>query len=486
MGSIPLRPPRDGREAGNAHLTGIAREVGGESTRQAGEVPDLRPRALARPMHSCWGEMNAPHDSGPGHPTRVSTLLGALPAGVPLEAFRDFLIAHSRPDPDRRWAASGELGTVGDRIVDLAGLSAEISRLAKREAERTARRLTTAARVTEALQKGDAQEAFSLNLAEGEREESEGRTVEAEGWYMAAYGIAREAGLVQTPTALRMAARAARTLGQLEVASGRYEIAWREADALGSEQDRIIAATGRGNVAVDQGRWDEALEWYERGLSLLRGDPHPRRERWQLLQNLAIVHRRTGNLQGAKAMLEGAAKEGDRLRDPDATVEIGNGWGQLLLVEGDARGAELFFRSALEKAGTPRARVAIQVNLGEALLQQGRALEAGECAREAEAAAIGGGVIAKLPEVYRLLASVAKSRGESDAFVLLEQALSLIRHRKLPPFEEALTLEALGNFHLDEGERERGEAELARAAEIYQEIGMLDSSGNPRHEKGAR
>jgi tetratricopeptide (TPR) repeat protein len=417
---------------------------------------------------------------------RVSTLLAALPRGVALDAFRDFLILHSRPDPDRWWAASGELGTVGDRIVDLSSLTGEFSRLAQREAERVARLHTVAARAIGALQEGDPETAFSLFLEQGEAEEKNGRTAEAEGWYLSAYGMARDAGVARAPTALRMAARSARTLGHLDTAAERYEVAWREAEAMGSEQDRIVAATGRGNVAVDQGRWGEALEWYERGLALLSEIRLPRRERWQLLQNLAIVYRRSGKLKEAREFLARAEREGERIDDPDAAVEIGNGWGQLLLAEGDPRGAELFFRRALDVAETPRARVAIQVNLGEALLLQRRALEAGECAREAEADAIAGSVIAKLPEVYRLLAAVARERGESDAFVLLEEGLALIRERELPPFEEALTLEALGELHDAEGERDRGLEEAERAAEIYREIGMTEASERLRRARENR
>jgi len=425
-------------------------------------------------------------DSSPERPMRVSTVLAALPQGVALDALRDFVISKSRPDPNRRWASSGELGTVGDRLVELSGLGADLSRLAKREAERVARLHTAAAFAMEALQRGDAEEAFSHCIEQGEAEERDGRSAEAEGWYLSAYGIARDAGVNRASTALRLAARTARTLGRLEAASERYEIAWREAEAMGSEQDRIVAATGRGNVAVDQGQWSEALEWYHRALALLGERQVPRRERWQLLQNLGIVHRRSGRLKESREFLAQAEKEAARMDDPDAEVEIGNGWGQLLLSEGDPRGAELFFRRALAGASTPRARATIQVNLGEALLTQGRALEAGECAREAEAEAIAGGVMAKLPEVYRLLAAVMRARGETDSFVFLEQGLALIRDRGLPGYEEALTLEALGELHMAEGESERGEGELERAAEIYREIGMAAESERLRNTGGNR
>jgi hypothetical protein len=116
--------------------------------------------------------------------------------------------------------------------------------------------------------------------------------------------------------------------------------------------------------------------------------------------------------------------------------------------------------------------VAIGVNLGEALLAQGKALEAGEAAREAEAAAISGGVTGKLPEVYRLLAAVARARGEGEAFVFLEEALELIREEGLPPFEEALTREAYGELRIAEGDRDRGKFDLAAAARLFESLGI--------------
>jgi hypothetical protein len=116
--------------------------------------------------------------------------------------------------------------------------------------------------------------------------------------------------------------------------------------------------------------------------------------------------------------------------------------------------------------------VTIAVNLGEALLALGRALEAGEAAREAEASAIAGGVTGKLPEVYRLLAAVARARDEGEAFVFLEEALELIREEGLPPFEEALTREAYGDLRLAQGDLERGRLELAAAERLFAVLGI--------------
>ena len=237
------------------------------------------------------------------------------------------------------------------------------------------------------------------------------------------------------------------------------------------------SATGRGNVDVDRGRWDKARSWEERALERLGEPGDPRRERWQVMQNPAIVHRCTGDLEGARHLLERAREEGDRLQDPDAAVEVENGVGQLPLSLGDARGAEPHFLKALRAARTPTARVTIGVNLGEALLRQGRSPETGESAGQAEALA--GSVSGKLPEVYRLLAQVAQvaqERAEGEAFIFLKQAFSLIRERELTSYEKALTREAYGDLRVAQGDLDRGLPQLRTAAEIYRRIGMGETA----------
>ena len=423
--------------------------------------------------------MTAPSESGPesGASLRVSELLGVLPHVPELSPFLDLIATRSVPDPDRRWTASGELGTLGARIIETGGLGDAALELGTAEARRISQLLETAAAVVEAVASGDWQAVTALLIGQGQADEARGRCDEGEAWYLSAHRVARDRGLVEAPRALRLAARTARARGRIDTAAARYEAAWRAAVELDLEEDQIVAATGRGNVDVDRGRWEEARLWYERALERLGESGDPRRRRWQVFQNLAIVHRRTGDLDGARRRLERARQEGSRLRDPDAAVEVENGLGQLLLAAGDSRGAELHFAEALRGARSPTARVTIGVNLGEALLTQGRSLEAGESARQAEAEALAGSVTGKLPEVYRLLAQVARDRGEGEAFVFLEQALDLIRERNLPGYEEALTREAYGNLQIAEGDLNRGLSQLEAAAEIYQRIGMEEAAG---------
>jgi len=416
--------------------------------------------------------MSVSTGSDRGGSLRVAELFELFPRLPELAPLLGLLVSGSRPDAERRWTGSGELGTVGGRIVEAPLVSRRARGIGEIEAERVAGLWSVVSRVIGALSAGDGGEAVKALMDQGIEEEGAGRIREAEGWFLAAYRVARDRNSSEAPHALRLAARVARTRGRLAEAAQRYEGAWREAGDLAVEEDQVIAAIGRGNVAVDRGRWDEARDWYGRALAQIGESGAPRSERWQLLQNLAIVARRSGALDDARALLTKAESEAERTDDLEARVVIGNGRGQLLLAEGDARGAELHFRQALAEASNPREQAAIGVNLGEALLAQGRALEAGEAAREAEARAISGGVTGKLPEVYRLLSAVARARGEGEAFVFLEVALELIREEGLPPFEEALTREAYGELRISEGDLERGRAELSTAQRLFASLGI--------------
>jgi tetratricopeptide (TPR) repeat protein len=410
--------------------------------------------------------------AGAGEPPRVSELQRILPRVPELLPFLDLMVQRSVPDPDRRWAGSGELGTVGERVVDTDGLLEVVSELGTAEAERLIALLTNAARIVEFAGQEDWETVVQLLGDQGSVEERGGRLAAAESWYVSAHRLARDMGSAEAPRLLRLAARMARSRGASGLAAERYEDAWRAARDLDLGDDVIVAAIGRGNVDIDCGRWAEARSWYERALERIGRVGDPRAERWQVLQNLAIVSREAGELQRARQLLEDARAEGDRLGDPAAAVEVENGFGQLSLAAGDPRGAELHFAAGFQAADSPVARVTIGVNLGEALVEQGRLLEAGECAREAEADAIAASVTAKLPEVYRLLARVSRERAEEEAFVFLEQALRIIRENDLPDYEEALTREAYGNLRVSEGNPEQGLPQLRRAGELYRAIGM--------------
>lgn len=408
---------------------------------------------------------------------RIDDITSMLPELDELGPLLDRIVSLSVPDSRRRWAASGELETVGERVVAPPRLEGEAARIAAREAARLERVYGGVVEAVRALADDDRAAAATALLELGLDEESRRALDRAEAYAMAAHRLVR--GLRDrrpAALALRRAARAARGRGHLDDAAARYGESYRIARDGGDSDGGVVAAIGRGNISVDRGLWSEAEEWYRSALGLLGdedgSDGALRRERWQVCLNLSIVRRRTGDPDGSREWLDRAAEVAAALEDPDAPAIVENARGQLLMAVDRVPEAEAALRMALEEARDPKAKVTVGVNLGEALLRQGRTLEAAEVARTAEEEAILGEVIPKLPEVYRLLAAVARRRDLTDAFVFFERALEIIRDRELPEFERAQTLEAYGRLELEKGARERARTRLEEADRIYRELGI--------------
>lgn len=404
---------------------------------------------------------------------RVDDILELLPELDELAPLVDEVAAGSEPDPDREWSGSGELETLGRRRVRARGLRERLPALveeARAHAERVYSGVTDA---VEAMAGGDRERAARALLEVGAAEEDRDRHDRAYRYAMAAHAAARSLRQRETATlALRRGARAARALGRPGEAAALYERAWQDARDSGDDDGALVAAIGRGNVAVDRGLWAEARDWYERGMAILGPAGPPRPERWHLLQNLAIVHREEGDLAAARLALEAAEAVGTALGDPEAAAILNNGWGQLLEAEGDLEGAEDRFRRALDSAREAGSRTTIAVNLGEVLLARGRLREAREAARMAEAAALGGRALPRLPEVYRFLGRLALEAGPDHAMVFHERALALIRERRLPAYQRALTLEAYAGAREAGGEPESAAGLLREALRIHRVLEM--------------
>jgi tetratricopeptide (TPR) repeat protein len=425
---------------------------------------------------------------------RIDDVTQLLPAVEELRPLLDRLIASSSADPERRWTVSGELGTVGERLADPGSVRGEVAALVDRMSERLGALYAAVLDGLEALERGDRDGAVRAFLRASAAEEDAGRMERAEAYAHAAAQAAdelRDRG--PAARALRTAARAARARGRLRHAERWYEDAFAAARIAGATDDAVIAATGRGNVAVDRGRWDEAARWYEDALALIGTEGDPRRERWQLFQNLSIVARRRGALDQARAWLERAAAEAAAVGDAWAEAEIGNGRGQVALEAGEAVEAEEQLRAALERAQPGRTRTAVLLNLTQALIVQRRALEAAEVARDAEREALTRGVVAFLPEVYRLLARIAAQRGHEESFVFLERALEWAA-RSGSSYQRGLTQEAYAESDAERGETESARARLRDAAALYEEGGndadkkrvlaRLDQDTDQTHEPG--
>jgi len=404
----------------------------------------------------------------------VRALLPELPELAPL---MDRVISGSVPDPDRIWAGSGALGTMGQRLVDGERLPRDAPELAAAHARRIAAVYTHVAEAIAAMAGGNREGAARALLEACEVEEGE-RPDRALAYALAAHRAVQSLpSLPLAPLTLRRAARAARSLGRLSQSASLYEEAWTRARAAGDLENAVVAAVGRGNVAVDRGAWREGEDWYRRALEELPDTHPPLPARWHVQQNLGIVLREQGDLAGSRVALEEAERVAGILQDPAAAVEVVNGWGQLLAAEGNREEAEARFREALAAATHPGARAAILVGLGELLLEMDRTRDALEAARGAEEAAILGAP-ARLPEVYRLLGRVALREMPDHAFLFFQRALEVIRERGLPEFERALTLEGAAECRLQEGEEEMGRALLREALTIHGELGMEGRRGS--------
>ena len=401
---------------------------------------------------------------------RVRRLLPDLDELRPLQALAT---ERSTPDPERTWSASGEVAGMGDRLVDVAAMAAEAGAAAAAEGRRLEELYARVARALERVEAGDGAGAAEVLLDVARTEEAADRPERAEAWALAAADLVKDLKDRRPASlALRRAARAARAQGKLPDAELRYREAHRLARDSFDARGAAEAAVGMGNVLEQQGAWSDAETWYRRALQVLEDVEGPLPERWHALLNVHIALRSRGRLDESEAWLERAEAEAAALDDPDSTVFLQNARGQLHMARGDHAGAEAPLRRALEAARSAGAAVVVQLNLAEALLAQDRVLEATEEARDAERQALTGRVFPRLPEVYRLLGRIAAREGHPEAFVLFEEGLALIRARKLPPLEEAMTLQARAAV-----ERDRGDVEAARGLEaaadaLYRELGI--------------
>jgi tetratricopeptide (TPR) repeat protein len=411
---------------------------------------------------------------------RIDNVRALLPELDELRPLMERILATSVPDATWRWSAAGELETVGSRLVRSGELERTLDLALESAIARLTHLYTLVARALRAFEADDPIGAADALLEIAALEEAAWRMERAEAWALAAHrAVEGERDRRPAALALRRAARAARGLGRLEDAAARYEASHALCCAMGDEGGAAVASIGRGNVDVDRGLWPGAEAWYRRAAGHLDrvADPSAA-ERWHVCLNLSIVARRRGRLEESRLWIERAETTfaGDAPRA--LAVEIENEWGMWSLASGDAVAAESRFRSALgavERADSPipatsrpGVRVTVAVNLGRALLEQGRRLEAAEAARDAEAEAIRAGVMTRLPEVYRLLGDVAAAGEHADAFVFYERALELIEREGLPRWERAQTLEGYARLR-DREEREEEALACRREAAALRE-----------------
>lgn len=397
-----------------------------------------------------------------------------IPALDELRPILDLLALRSEPDARHAWTRSGEVESLGDRLLPGGAAADAAEELAAREHEHLRRIYTAVGEAVRQLQEGDPEASGHALLEAAALEEERDRPDRAEAYAQAALGVVR--GLRNrslSSLALRRSARAAKARGRLTESLQRYRNAFEVAEALFDARGTAEAAVGAGNVLEQQGRWSAAEEWYRKALAALEeldGNPP---ERWHALLNLHIARRSRGAMEASLPLLEEARAAADAAGETEeARPFLENARGQLDLLSGAWGDAEARFREALAAIGSRGASVTIRLNLAEALLAQGRTLEAAESAREAERDALVGGIVPKLPEVYRLLGRIAADHGNPDAFVLFERALEITRDERLPRLEEALTLQAYAEHEARNGDEEMALILLERAREHYEALGI--------------
>lgn len=408
-------------------------------------------------------------------PLRLEEVWRILPPLDELRPVLDLLAARSAPDPARTWSGSGELDTVGGRLVPSEGVGADGLALALRMQEHLARVYTGVGTALQALVAGDGEAAVEALLDVASAEEGLDRAERAAAWARSAHMVARDLrDRRHDALALRRWGRALRSQGRYAEALQRYRESLEILRLLDAPREAAEAAVGAGNVLEDQGLWADAEALYREALTFLDEsgqDAVP--ERWHALLNLHITLRSRGHLEESIPWLEEAERVADGISDPAAPVFVENARGQLAMARGRHAEAEGHFRTALESAPAAGAKVVVRLNLAEALLARDRLLDAAEEARGAELEAVSAGAVPRLPEIYRLLGRVAAAAGNPDAFVLFERALEITRDRELPDVERARTLQAYAETEARLGRHDESARLMEEARAAYAELGIV-------------
>jgi tetratricopeptide (TPR) repeat protein len=396
-------------------------------------------------------------------PLKVDHALKALPEVDDLGGLREALIGASREDRGRAWAASAAYATVEGRLADTAALEARIAALADEARARVDAVMRHSLAALRALEGGDEAAAARALVAAGEVEEDAGRLDAAEGFYRQALALGRRPrDRSAEGLALRRLGRVARERGDLDTALRHYlagyEVAMAQRDTAGA----VVGCQGVGNVYVDQGLWEKARDWYERGVALV-GEGSPSRPLWQLYSNLSVVARRTGDLAASAEWLDRAEALVLATDDPAGLLPIENGRARILVERGEYAAAERAYRRSLDGQGSPSLRGAVLSALAECLLAAGDLRGTEAAARELERLALVHRLTPLLPDAYRALGAVARARRQEEGFVFYEQALDLCRHSGLPPFELAQTQHEYALWEREMGRPEGAAARLEEA-----------------------
>ncbi len=415
----------------------------------------------------------------------VERALALVPDSEEFLPLTDAVIGTSRADQEKLWARSGAYATLGKRVVDPGALSALLPVIAEKAQRRLQELFQLIFAAIQEQQAGNLAAAARKLIEAGEFEEAERHLEKAESFYCMALEIARDLREKEPHIlALRRLGRVCRSQGCLDDAWSWYEQSYHLSTDQLDLAGQVIACQGLGNLCDDRGQRDRARSWYERGLALARGLSQPELV-WPFYTNLSVLARKSGELDEAESFLARARELITAAGDETGMLFWYNSEGLLLLEREDAVGAERLYREALERSQDPFWEMTMRINLGEALVHQGRLFEAEEEARRAEEIAILNRFIADLVDVYDLLGFIARTRCDEEGFVFYEQALKVCQERSLPQVQEAKIYHGYGRLHQACGRIEEAAAYLERAREIYASLGLAAELGRVVEDLGS-
>lgn len=396
--------------------------------------------------------------------------MSALPDLEDLRMLREALVEASGADVPHSLGSAARLATVDRRTADLARVEARVPDLAERARERTERVLSSAVAALRALEAGDEAGAARSLIGAGEVEEANERLGQAEEYYRKALEMGRRPrDRGGEALALLRLGRLARRQGRYETALALYTRGAEVAEQLRDPRGVIVGLLGAGHALADQGRWSEARERYLRAVELV--EDRATSEFVHLCNAMSVVERRMGDLDASAEWLARGEAQLGGISDSSVAAYLEHGRARLHLAAGEPEAAEAVLRRALARPLSSPERVAVLINLSEALLEGDRLAEAEAMIREAERDALARGDLTPLPHVYTVLGRIARIRRDADGFVFFEQALEVIRQRALPELDHATVQHEYGRFEAELGHDESAAARLRIAADTFRALG---------------
>jgi tetratricopeptide (TPR) repeat protein len=357
----------------------------------------------------------------------VEEILRVLPEGDLFRLLRDQILAHSSVDPGKQWASSAAYATYDKRTLTPEAVSGAVD-AAFAAGQRLYRELFDAYRaVVEAVARRDLG-GGARNLVElGEIFERHHRREHARGCYEKALELGESlADSGPHLLALRRMARLSQSFGELDRAYHFYLSAYNLARDSRNLREASTAATGLGNVKVDQGKWEQAEQHYTTA-RLHAEEAGDETQLGQLWNNLSIVRRRTGDLEGAMEFSHRAIRVFERLQDAGELSRCYNNLGLVQVERHDFTEALSSYEKAIEHAESAYVVAAVRGNLCDLYLRQERHLLAEEQARLAEEIALRQAFQLILVNVYRLLGELSRRRRDENGVTFFEKALEIAR-----------------------------------------------------------